>query len=487
MSEISFVDVTLRDGHQSLWATRMTTAMMLPVAARMDAMGFKAIELMGTVHFDACIRYLRENPWERIRLLSKVVTKTPLAGAVRSKSLISFDLVPDSIIELWIKRMAANGLRRVIIYDALHDWNNIRESIKIAKAEGLEVEVPLVFSISPVHTDEYYSGKALDLTKLGIDVAYVKDSIGLLTPDRVKTLIPAVQSSLNGMPLELHSHCTTGLAPLCYLEAIKLGITTLHTAFSPLANGSSLPSLENVLTNVRRLGHTVSLDEKPIEAISNHFRYVAKREGKPLGAPVEYDTFQYEHQIPGGMITNLKYMLAQRGMENRVEEVLEETSRTRKDLGYPVMITPFSQIVATQASLNVVLGERYKIVPDEVVRYVLGHYGQPPAPVEQNVLDKIVSTPRGQELMAWKMPQPTAREIRKKLGSNLSDDELILRVLFPEEHVEATIAAGPIKTDYPDPSTGKLVVDLVRELVSRPNLLHVTVQKGDLTLTLDRN
>ncbi len=487
MSEINFVDVSLRDGHQSLWATRMTTAMMLPIASLMDGAGFKVVELMGTVHFDACVRYLREDPWERIRIMVKAMPKTPLAGAVRSKSLISFDLVPDSVIALWIKRMAANGLRRVIVYDALHDWRNITKSVRIAKAEGLEVQTPLVFSLSPVHTDEYYAGKAAELAKLNVDSVYIKDSIGLLTPDRVKTLVPAVQQNLGGLPLEIHSHCTTGLASLCYLEAIKLGITTVHTAVSPLANGPSLPSAENIIMNTRRLGHTPNIDEKAVEVISRHFRYVAKRENKPLGEPVEYDAFQYEHQLPGGMITNFKFMLSQRGMEHQLDQVLEETALVRKELGYPVMITPFSQIVATQAALNVVLGERYKEVPDEVIKYVLEFYGKPPTPVDQNVLDKITSSPRAKEFLDWEPPQPSIRELRRELGAKLSDDELVLRALFPEEHVNATIASSPIKTDYPSPAVEKPVVALVRELTRKSNLAYLHIQKGDFSLTLGKS
>ena len=486
MSKIDFVDITLRDGHQSLWATRMTTAMMYPIASKIDQAGFKVVELMGTVHFDACVRYLREDPWERIRIMAKAMPNTPLAGAVRSKSLISFDLVPESIITLWIKRMAANGLKRVVVYDALHDWDNIAESIKTAKTEGLEVQTPLVFSISPVHTDDYYSKKTAELVKLGVDCIYIKDSIGLLTPDRVKTLVPAIQKNLNGIPLEIHSHTTTGLAPLCYLEAIKLGITTIHTAAAPLANGPSLPSIENMIQNIRHLGHTPNIDEDIIKEISDHFFYVAKKESKPLGTPVEYDAFQYDHQIPGGMITNFKSMLSQRGMEDKLQRVLEETALVRKELGYPVMITPFSQIIATQAYFNVVLEERYKETSDEVIKYVLEFYGKPPAPIEQNVLDKILKSPRAKEFLKWKQPQPSLKKLRNELGPKLSDDELVLRALFPEEHVNATMKASPIKTYYPIETKGHPIIDLVSNLTSKSNLKYIRIQKEDLSLTLKK-
>jgi oxaloacetate decarboxylase alpha subunit len=487
MKEISFVDTTLRDGHQSLWATRMRTAHMIPVAPIMDEAGFDAAELMGTVHFDSCLRYLRENPWERIRLLAEAMPKTPLQALIRSKSLTSFNIVPDSVIALWIKRCAANGIRRLMIFDALHDWSNIAESVSIAKAEGVEVSVPLVYSLSPVHTDEFYAQKTSEMVPwLKPDIILIKDSIGLLTPERTKTLVPAIKQHIGELPFEMHSHCTTGLAPLCCLESVRLGIDVIHTCVSPLANGPSHPSVENMTMNLRRLGFSPRIDEEAVKAIADHFRYVAKRENKPMGAPVEYDAFQYVHQVPGGMITNLQFMLSQRGMEHRLEEVLEEVSVIREEWGYPVMITPFSQLVGTQAVLNVLLGERYKVATEEAIRYILGHYGKPPAPIDENTKDKILSLPEAKDLLNWEQPQPSIKELRKEIGRpGISDDELLLRVLFPEEHVEATIAAGPIDIRYP--KGNKPVIALIEELTERSDARYYHLQKGDFSLTLQRH
>jgi len=487
MKEISFVDTTLRDGHQSLWATRMRTAHMIPVAPIIDEAGFNAAELMGTVHFDSCLRYLRENPWERIRLLAEAMPKTPLQALIRSKSLTSFNIVPDSVIALWIQRCAANGIRRLMIFDALHDWSNIAQSVSIAKAAGVEVSVPLVYSLSPVHTDEFYAQKTAEMVPwLKPDIVLIKDSIGLLTPERTKTLVPAIKQHIGDLPFEMHSHCTTGLAPLCCLESVKLGIDVIHTCVSPLANGPSHPSVENMTMNLRRLGFSPRIDEEAVKAVADHFRYVAKREDKPMGAPVEYDAFQYVHQVPGGMITNLQFMLSQRGMEHRLEEVLEEVSVIREEWGYPVMITPFSQLVGTQAVLNVLLGERYKVATEEAIRYILGHYGKPPAPIDENTRDKILSLPEAKDLLEWEQPQPSIKELRKEIGRpRISDDELLLRVLFPEEHVEATIAAGPIDTRYPMGS--KPVIALIEELTRQGDARYFHVQKGDFSLTLQRH
>jgi oxaloacetate decarboxylase alpha subunit len=487
MKEIRLVDSTFRDGHQSLWATRMRTAHMIPVAQIMDEAGYLAIELMGTVHFDACLRYLREDPWERIRLIAEAMPTTPISALIRSRSLTSFNIVADSVIKLWIERCAANGIRRLMIFDALHDWSNLSQSVSVAKDVGIQVVVPLVYSLSPVHTDDFYAKKTAEMIKsLNPDIVMIKDSIGLLTPERTETLVPTIKKQIGERPLEIHSHCTTGLAPLCCLNSVELGVDIIDTCVSPLANGPSHPSAENMIMNLQRLGYDPKVDIKAVEAIADHFRYVARREGKPMGAPVEYDVFQYIHQVPGGMITNLKFMLSERGMEHRMDEVLEEVSKIREEWGYPVMITPFSQLVGTQAVLNVLLGERYKVATEEGIRYVLGHYGKPPAPVDVNVLDKMTSLPEAKTLLNWEQPQPSVEDLRKEVGRpGISDDELLMRVLFPEEHVEATVAAGPIETSYP--KGHKPAMALIQELTRQKDTAYIHVQKPGFSLSLKKN
>lgn len=484
MSEIDFIDTTLRDGHQSLWATRMTTAMMLPIAPVIDRAGYKLVDLMGTVQFDACVRYLREDPWERIRLVHKAMPNTPLGGGFRSEGLTGFNIVPDSVVCLWIERLAHNGISELVIMESLHDWDNIAGYVKAGREAGMSVKIPLVFSESPAHTDRYYGKKTAQLVKqLKPDAVYIKDANGIITPDRVKTLVPAIQKQLRGLPLELHSHCTTGLAPLAYLEAIKLGVRTLHTAVPPLANGASQPSIKNIVRNARRMGFTPTIDEEAVEAETAHFRYVAMRERKPEGAPVEYDNFQYQHQIPGGMISNLEFQLAERKLGHRLEEVLEEIARIRVEWGYPIMVTPFSQIVGTQAVLNIVTGERYSMAPRETIMYIRELYGKAPAPIDQNIKDKILGLPEASDLLKWTPPQPSIQELRKKFsGPAISDDEFLLRLLFPKEHVDATIDAGPTKTSYP--RGDKPIMVLVDELVNRKDAGFVHVRKGDFSFTL---
>lgn len=488
MNEIYFVDETLRDGPQSLWADRMTGPEMLSIAPTIDRAGYIRVAGPSLNHFIVHLRVLRENPWEKIRLLRKKMPNTILCGAMRTTGCWGFDIQPDSLIELFLERCIANGYKHFQVFDPLHDFSKSAKIRQTIKAAGCSVELALVYCLSPVHTDEYYAGLASEIAEMDdVDVIRIKDSIGLLTPDRVRTLIPAIQKNSGGKSLEIHSHCTTGLAPLCYLEAIKLGIRTVQTSISPLANGNSNPSAENIVRNIRQMGYKSTLDDEALKIISAHFRYVAKREGKPIGCPVEYDISQYQHQIPGGMRSNLESQLQSRGELNRLDEVLEEVGRIRTEMGYVVMITPLSQIVGTQAVLNVITGERYKTVVEELYQYVLEFYGKPPAPIDPNVKDKILSTPRGKDYLKWTPPQPSVEDFRKRLGGHLTDDELLLQLMVPEENIKSLLACGPIKTEYPNPVLEKPMIVLIRELAQRANLAYVNIEKKDFSLTLKKD
>lgn len=471
MRKISFIDTTLRDAHQSLWSTRMTTAMMLPVAPILDRLGFEAIDLVGGAVFDVCVRYLLEDPWERMRIMSRVVTKTPLIVMTRGQSLFTFEFFPDDVVELTARRIAANGIRYTTPYDALNDIRNLEVPVRAAKAAGLYLAAGIVYTISPVHTDDYYAGKARELIRLGVDAVFLKDPSGLITPERVRTLIPVLRVAVGTVPLQLHTHCLTGLGPICALEAIRLGVDTVHTATSVLAHGASQPPTEWVARNARRMGFEVSLDVDRLKPVADHFRYVAAREGKPLGQVAEYDPFHYEHQIPGGMISNLKSQLRDIDLEHRLDEILEESARVRRELGYPIMVSPFSQFVVTQAVLNVIQGERYTTVPDEIRRYALGYYGQLAAPIDPTVLDRIVGkeqpvTARPGELLA-----PALERVRRERGPFASDDDLLLAVFYNPEQYGKLVHARPIKTDYPVSRTPLLT--LIKELAARRDIVSV--------------
>ena len=436
MDKIEFVDQTIRDAQQSLWGFTMRTDMIAPIAPIMDQVGYKAIGTVGGMGFVVQIRNLNDDPWERTRLLSKLMPRTPLRGSYMTMGVASFDLTtPRDVITLWIKRSVANGIRGFWVVDFLNDMEKFVYFARIAKAEGAEVVMAYGYTLSPVHNEELWAReiRLIAGVKDYVDAIHIEDPGGLLTPERTRAFLTTVQRNCNGIPLELHCHCNTGFAPLCYLEAIQLGVTTLHTAVAPLANGTSLPAAETILRNARRLGFSSDLDEDALAAVSAHFRKIAKIEGLPVGKPMEYDAFYVEHQVPGGMMTNLTRQLKEVGLEHRLEEVLEDIVVIRKEFGYPIMGTPFSQIVGAQAVENVVSGERYKNIPDEVIKYVLGYYMEPVGPIDSEVLDRVMRLPRTKEFLNWK-PEgylKSVEELRKEIGPELSDDELLLRVLIP--------------------------------------------------------
>ena len=462
---IAVVDTTFRDAHQSLWATRMRTAHMLPVAHYMDEIGFQRLDIIAAAQFDACVRYLKEDPWERVRLLCQRFTRTPLSSFLRSKNLVTFDFVPDDIVELWVERLVANGLKEIGTFDGLNDVDNMLLAIDTARRLGAKPFGAISYCLSPVHTDELYVRTAKQLVERGkIAALWLKDAGGLLTVDRIRTLVPALKKAIGSVPLELHSHCLTGIAPLVYIEGVNAGAECIHTSIAPLANGAAQPSTQSMLQHLRGLGYRLDLDDALIDKVSDHFTRVAKQEGKPVGQVLEYDSFHYEHQIPGGMLSNFRSQLAEARLSHKFQELLEECARVRKELGYPIMITPFAQFVGTQAVLNVLHGERYRHVPDEVKKYALGYYGKLLAPVDPDVLDRIVENGSPHIALHPQPLEPAVPALRRKYP-NVDDDERLLRFMFAGGHlVDDMKAAGPTKTDY---VFDQPLVTLMRELSKR--------------------
>ena len=481
MKEIGFTDTTLRDGNQCLWAMRMTTGMMLPMAEALDRAGFESIDLASSAQFDVMVRFLRENPWERVRLMRARISRTPLRSYIRSKSLISFDILPDDIVELWVERLLANGFRVIATFDGLGDVSNMAVSLNVAKRLGATTIGALAFCESPLHTDALYVAQTRELiSRIGVDAIMIKDSCGLLTPDRVRTLVPALKSVAGKRRLELHSHCMTGLAPLVYLEAAKLGIDQLHTSIAPLANGAAQPATQTIARNLRNMGYAVGLDDRCVSEVGEQLRNVAEQEGMPVGVPMEYDAFHYQHQVPGGMLPNLRLQLREAGLLHRFDDVLLECARVREDLAWPIMITPFAQLVATQAVFNVVNGERYRVVPDEVKKYALGYYGRLLGPVNLEALDRIVEN--GSERIALKpsTPAPAVPALRK-LYPHASDDERLLRYMFAGSQVDEMMKTGAARTQY---TPERPLVRLLRELRKRNKYHYVHIENNDFLLQL---
>jgi oxaloacetate decarboxylase alpha subunit len=330
----------------------------------------------------------------------------------------------------------------------LNDVDNLAVSLSVAKSLGVATEASLAYSLSPVHTDEHYASAAREIMrKIGVDKIKIRDAGGLLTPDRIRTLVPALKAVIGAAKLALHSHCLTGLAPLVYLEGIKLGVDEVATSIAPLANGPAQPATQTFVRNARDLGFKVGVDLDLAEEVGEHFRKIAEQEELPLGVPAEYDEFHFKHQVPGGMMTNLKFQLDQMGLSDRFDAVLEECARVRAELGWPIMITPFSQLVGTQAVLNVVNGERYRVVPNEVKKYVLGHYGKLPAAVEQDVLDRIIANGSNTIKAAPPRIEPAVPRLRSQYRDR-TDDERLLRFMFAGNQVDDMLAAGPLQTEY---------------------------------------
>lgn len=484
MKPVHFVDTTLRDGHLSLWACGMRTNWMLPVAARIDQAGFRALEIMSTSIPKKMVRELREDPFERLRLFAQLAPQTPLR-AIMGRYMSSFEITPLSLNKLWLERLVANGVREVRMSDCSNTVSGWEQLIRDPRQLGLKIIMNLVFSVSPVHTDDYYANRARALARLNVDRICFKDPGGLLTPERTHDLVPIVLREANGIPVEIHTHCTTGLAPLCMLEAIKLGINIVNTATPPLANGSSNPSTYTVAENAAALGYTPTVDIERLRPVTAHFTQIARDEGLPIGTPLEYNEAQFTHQVPGGMISNLRHQLAQMGMEKRLKEVLEETTRVRAELGYPIMITPYSQFVGVQAAINVIMEERYKEITDQVIQYALGFWGEAEsAGINANIRDRILSCARAKELARWTPPETSIEDMRKHFGGpGISDDELLLRYLAGTDEV-AAMRVAPRSDRSVD---GRLpLLSLLKELVKRSRLSQIRIERDNLVIHLAR-
>jgi pyruvate/oxaloacetate carboxyltransferase len=425
-----FIDVTLRDAHQCLWSTRMTTAMMTPIVGAIDRAGYAFINILGGAVFDVCVRYLHENPWDRIGLLCERFA-TPCDGLTRGQSLYTFELFPDDIVALNSHALARRGIEVLTVYDALNDNRNIVSSVQSGHDAGMRVNAMITYTLSPVHTDDYYVERARELVDMDVDFISIKDPTGLLTPQRARTLFPAVVAVSRGIPLQLHSHCQSGLAPEVYEIAMETGFRLGYTASEPLGNGASLPATEDVLARARERGFATAMNDDALSEVAGYFRWLCEREDKPCGTIATYDPALYEHQIPGGMISNLRYQLQTMGIEHRLPEILEEAARVRHDLGYPIAVSPFAQYIVTQATLNVVQGERYATIPDEVRKYARGYYGRLAARPSDAFLERanIRDAEYVTEAPAAHI-EPWIPRLRSELGAAAGDEDVLLAAFY---------------------------------------------------------
>ncbi len=435
MTQVAITDTTLRDGHQSLIATRMRTRDMLPIAEKLDSVGFFSIEVWGGATFDVCIRFLNEDPWDRLRSLAEEIRETPLQMLLRGQNLVGYRHYPDDIVIKFVEKSAENGIDIFRVFDAVNDIRNMEVSIRTAKKTGAHVQGTISYTISPVHTIETFVANARELASLDCDSICIKDMAGLISPHAAYDLIKTLKDEV-GLPVDLHSHSTSGMAPMSYMAACEAGVDILDTAFSPFAGGTSQPPTETVVAGLDGTPYSTGLDLTLLTEIKEYFDGVKEKYMGILDPVSEkIDTSVLIHQIPGGMLSNLVSQLKEQNAMDRYDDVLKEMPKVREDLGYPPLVTPTSQIVGTQAVLNVMMGERYKVIPKEVRDYVRGIYGRSPAPINKQLLarvlgDDVAVTCRPADLLPPELEMRT-REA-EELGIIGKEEDILTYAIYPQ-------------------------------------------------------
>ncbi len=438
--QVKITDTTFRDAHQSLMATRMSTETMLKIAEKVDQVGFFSLEAWGGATFDVAIRFLNEDPWERIRQLKKHVRKTPLQMLLRGQNVVGYRNYPDDVLRAFVERAAQNGIDIFRVFDALNDVRNMETAIRTVKKAGKHAQGTISFTISPVHTVEHFVHFAKELAALECDSICVKDMAGMLAPEPAYKLITALKREV-GLPVHLHSHSTSGMVMMTYYRSCEAGVDILDTAFSPFAWGTSQPPVESVVAALKETPYDTCLDGELLNEIAEYFREVREKFFDPLKLidpkAERVDASIIVHQIPGGMFSNLLSQLREQKAEHRLKEVLEEVPKVRKELGYPPLVTPTSQLVGIQAVINVLSGKRYGIVPKEVKDYVKGLYGRPPAEIDPKTKKRIIGDERPISVRPADLLEPVLERIPKDVEPLIeTEEDKITYALFPQIAVD---------------------------------------------------
>jgi len=433
---LKIVETVLRDGHQSLAATRMRMSDMIPVLEQLDEVGFWALEAWGGATFDSCLRFLNEDPWERLRTLKKYIRKTPIQMLLRGQNILGYNHYADDVVREFIHRAVDNGVGVIRIFDALNDVRNLAVSIRAAKEAGAHVQGAFVYTISPYHDIENFLTVAQELVSLGVDSVCIKDMAGLLSPYTAFDLVQALKSKIS-VPIHLHTHYTSGMASMTYLKAVEAGVDIVDCALSPFALGTSQPATEAIIAALEGTGHDTGIVKENLYPIADHFRGVKKElaETFNLNTAIDIDTKVLTFQIPGGMLSNLLNQLKEQGMADKYPELLAEIPRVRAELGYPPLVTPTSQITGSMATFNVMLG-RYKIVPREVKDLARGKYGRTPAPIDPEIRSIILGDePKIEHRPADDIP-PQLTTLRAELAAQgypkASAEDVLTYALFSE-------------------------------------------------------
>jgi oxaloacetate decarboxylase alpha subunit len=435
MSKIKITETVLRDAHQSLIATRLSTDEMIPILEKLDRVGYHALEMWGGATFDASLRFLKESPWERLRKIKAKVKNTKLQMLLRGQNILGYKNYPDEVVTAFINKSVENGIDIIRIFDALNDVRNLELAIKATKEAGAHAQGSLSYTTSPVHTVEHYVDLAKKIEAMGADSICIKDMAGLLKPYEGEKLVKALKEAIS-VPIELHSHATSGLASMTYLKGIEAGVDIIDTAISPFSMGTSQPPTESLVATLQGTEYDTGLDLQLLDEIAEYFQPIKDEsiesglmDPKVMG--VNINTLIY--QIPGGMLSNLVSQLKEQNALDKLEDVLKEVPKVREDLGYPPLVTPTSQIVGTQAVLNVIAGERYKMIPNEVKQYVKGMYGKPTVPIKEDVVKMIIGDEEVIDCRPADLLEPVLDENRKKITKYIMDEEDVLSyTLFPK-------------------------------------------------------
>ncbi|KPJ95266.1 MAG: pyruvate carboxylase subunit B [Gammaproteobacteria bacterium SG8_15] len=431
-SQVWITDTVFRDAHQSLLATRMRTEDMLPICEKMDSIGFWSLEVWGGATFDACIRFLKEDPWERLRQLRKALPNTRLQMLLRGQNLLGYRHYSDDVVREFVKHASLNGIDVFRIFDALNDIRNMRVSIEAVKAQNKHAQAAICYTTSPVHTLEQFVSLAKELEKMGADSIAIKDMAGLLTPKAAGDLVAALVSKLK-VPVQVHSHATAGLSAMCQYKAIENGCRHIDTAISTLSGGTSHPPTESMVAALKNTEYDTGLDLVALQEIGFYFHEVRKKYHQFESEFTGIDTRVQVNQVPGGMISNLSNQLREQGALNRMNEVLAEIPRVRMDLGYPPLVTPTSQIVGTQAVFNVITDERYKTITNEVKLYLQGRYGKPPGKVNQTLRQQAIGNADVIDCRPADLLNPEMDRLREEIQSLAeSDEDVLIYAMFPE-------------------------------------------------------
>ena len=452
-NRIRITDTTLRDAHQSLWATRMRTDDILKIAETMDNAGFYSLECWGGATFDVCMRFLRENPWQRLREIKKVCKKTPLQMLLRGQNVLGYKHYPDDVVDRFVALACENGMDIFRVFDALNDPRNLETAIRSVKKYGGHAQGTICYTTSPVHTVAAYVKLAKRQAAMGIDSLAIKDMAGILTPGAARELVAALKKALPDMPIQVHSHMTSGMAAAMYLAAAEAGAGCFDCAISTLSSFSSQPPTESVVSILESVGFDCGLDRAALTKINAYFKELKKKRQPASSSKVEaVDAGVLVHAIPGGMISNLRSQLAQQDALDRLDEVLEELPKTRADLGYPPLVTPTSQIVGVQSVLNVLSGRRYSMVTDETKRYAAGYYGATPAPIDPKLQKKLIGKLKPITCRPADLLKPGLVAAADALPPNTiqAEEDILSYALFPEValgYFKWRKEGGPIPAD----------------------------------------